>query len=276
MKNYRFVKGNSCKDGTDYSGLCNKNAIGINRKWNKIFAIFVCTSIMALTGCSDISPSRPNTLAPTVDDVLQQGIANADQNNASGQDSSALDFSSQNTTNQNSSAQSNNGQNSSMTGNDQNSSSQNSASQASNSTGSGRQSGVNDGAPEPDPISESDLTNSSTDGIDIDLTTLSATVVYSEVYDMMFYPDNYVGKTVKMDGMFTYYYDEANDKYYFACIIMDATACCSQGIEFEPSEDFTYPDDFPEDGGDICVVGVFDTYEEDGFTYCTLRNAEIL
>ena len=93
---------------------------------------------------------------------------------------------------------------------------------------------------------------------------------------MMFYPENYVGKTVKMDGMFTYYYDEANDKYYFACIIMDATACCSQGIEFEPSEDFTYPDDFPEDGGDICVVGVFDTYEEDGFTYCTLRNAEIV
>ena len=238
---------------------------------NKALTIFVCTSIMALTGCSDISPSRPNTLAPTVDDVLQQGMANEDQNNAS-----ALDFSSQNTTDQNSSAQPGNGQNSSMTGNDQNASTQNSASQASNSSESGRQSGVDEGAPEPDPVTESDLAQSSTDGIDIDLTTLSATVVYSEVYDMMFYPENYVGKTVKMDGMFTYYYDEANDRYYFACIIMDATACCSQGIEFEPSEDFTYPDDFPEDGGDICVVGVFDTYEEDGFTYCTLRNAEIV
>jgi hypothetical protein len=218
----------------------------------KRFVIIVCTSMILITGCSDISPSKQNTLAPTVNDVLQQGMANEDQNNSSSQGASSLDFSGQNTAGQDNSAQ------------------------ASDNTESGRQSGVNDGAPAPDPISEEDLAQSSTDGIDIDLTTLSATVVYSEVYDMMFYPENYVGKTVKMDGMFTYYYDEANDKYYFACIIMDATACCSQGIEFEPSEEFTYPDDFPEDGGDICVVGVFDTYEEDGFTYCTLRNAEIL
>lgn len=218
----------------------------------KRFFIIVCTSMILITGCSDISPSKQNTLAPTVNDVLQQGMANEDQNNSSSQGASSLDFSGQNTAGQDNSAQ------------------------ASDNTESGRQSGVNDGAPAPDPISEEDLAQSSTDGIDIDLTTLSATVVYSEVYDMMFYPENYVGKTVKMDGMFTYYYDEANDRYYFACIIMDATACCSQGIEFEPSEEFTYPDDFPEDGEDICVVGVFDTYEEDGFTYCTLRNAEIL
>jgi hypothetical protein len=115
----------------------------------------------------------------------------------------------------------------------------------------------------------------SEEGIDIDLTNASATVVYSEVYDMMYFPENYVGKNIKMDGLFTYYYDEAMDKYYFACIIMDATACCSQGIEFELTDDYVYPDDYPEDGGDICVVGTFDTYEEDGFTYCVLRDARL-
>jgi hypothetical protein len=56
---------------------------------------------------------------------------------------------------------------------------------------------------------------------------------------------------------------------------MDATACCSQGIEFELTDDYVYPDDYPEDGGDICVVGTFDTYEEDGFTYCVLRDARL-
>ena len=44
-------------------------------------------------------------------------------------------------------------------------------------------------------------------------------------------------------------------------IIQDATQCCAQGIEFVPLEDYTYPDDFPEIGENICVTGVFDTYK---------------
>ena len=57
---------------------------------------------------------------------------------------------------------------------------------------------------------------------------------------------------------------------------MDATACCAQGIEFNPTDDYTYPDDFPLDGDTVTVEGEFDTYVEDGYKYCTLRNAKIL
>ena len=109
--------------------------------------------------------------------------------------------------------------------------------------------------------------------IDVDLTILSSTMVYSEVYNMMVSPDTYLGKTVKMDGTFTYYYDEAADIYYYACIIQDATACCAQGIEFAPIDKYTYPDDFPEVGRQVQVTGVFDTYQEGEYQYCTLRNA---
>lgn len=109
--------------------------------------------------------------------------------------------------------------------------------------------------------------------IDVDLTTLSGTMVYAEVYNMMISPKNYIGKTVKMNGTFTAYYDEDSGNYYFSCIIMDATACCSQGIEFILTDDYIYPDDYPEEGDTICVVGVFDTYKEGDYTYCTLRNA---
>ena len=110
--------------------------------------------------------------------------------------------------------------------------------------------------------------------IDIDLTTLSSTMVYSEVYYMMTSPNDYLGKSVKMDGIFSVYHDEAADKYYFACIIQDATACCAQGIEFELKGDHVYPDDYPEEGTEICVTGVFDTYQEGEYLYCTLRNAK--
>ena len=81
---------------------------------------------------------------------------------------------------------------------------------------------------------------------------------------------------MKMEGSFASYHDEASGNYYFACIIMDATACCSQGMEFVLTDDYTYPDDYPEEGEDICVIGVFDIYNEDGLTYGTLRNAKIV
>ncbi len=108
----------------------------------------------------------------------------------------------------------------------------------------------------------------------IDLTEMSSTMVYSEVYNMMYYPENYIGKTIRMDGQYAVFYDENKDKYYHACIIMDATACCSQGIEFELKEGSTDPASYPEDGTQICVTGRFEIYHEDGFAYCVLRDAE--
>jgi len=109
--------------------------------------------------------------------------------------------------------------------------------------------------------------------IDTDLTVLSANMVYAEVYNMMMSPDYYVGKTVKMGGIFASYHDDETGKDYFACIIQDATACCAQGIEFELYGEHKYPEDYPPEGDLIEVVGVFDTYEEGGNLYCTLRNA---
>ncbi len=112
--------------------------------------------------------------------------------------------------------------------------------------------------------------------IDVDLTVLSSTMVYSEVYNMLYEPQKYIGKVVKMKGPFAFFRDEATGVYYFACIIKDATACCAQGIEFVLAGEHRYPDDYPKAGEEICVVGVFDTYVEGEYTYCTLRNAELL
>ena len=121
----------------------------------------------------------------------------------------------------------------------------------------------------------------SADGIDVDLTKLSSTMVYSEVYNMMYSPDDYVGKTVKMEGQFAIYQatDENGalipDQIYFACVIADATACCSQGLEFVLAGEHSYPADYPELGTEITVVGTFQTYEENGYMYCHLVDAEM-
>ena len=135
---------------------------------------------------------------------------------------------------------------------------------------------TNEGAPEPEDVSEIEELVSSTEGVDVDLTVLSSIMVYSQVFDMIDGPDRYLGKTVKMTGLYSDYYDEANDIFYAACIIQDATACCSQGIEFVLSDEYSYPEDYPEYGDTVTVVGEFDTYIDGGYVYCTLRNSELL
>ena len=130
-------------------------------------------------------------------------------------------------------------------------------------------------APEGTPTPVATVTSTPMDPgkVDIDLTTLSSTLVYTEVYNMVVSPEDYIGKIVKMNGPFAHYHDDVTGADYFACIIADATACCQQGIEFVLAGSHTFPNDYPEIGTDICVVGEFDTYEEDGYMYCTLRNA---
>ena len=140
-------------------------------------------------------------------------------------------------------------------------------------TGGGRQSGLDEGAPRPDPT-PNDAVLSKTKGIDVDLTTLSANVVYAEVYDMVGNPDKYKGKTIKMKGTYTGYEDAFLGVHYSSCIIADATACCSQGIEFRPKSKYKYPDDYPVDGDIVTVIGKFDSYMEGDYQFVTLVNAE--
>ena len=105
--------------------------------------------------------------------------------------------------------------------------------------------------------------------IDVDLTQLSATVVYSEVSNMMTEPERYVGKVVRMAGQAASTYYDVTDMTYHAIIIADATACCAQGIEYVLSGGQSYPDDNAE----AVVTGVFGTYDEFGRTYIYLEDA---
>lgn len=115
----------------------------------------------------------------------------------------------------------------------------------------------------------------------VDLTALSSTMVYAEVFAMMSSPEDYVGKTVKMQGIFSkgqlYAAGSLNDGgTVFACVIQDATACCAQGIPFELAGDYSYPQDYPELGDAITVVGTFEIHEQEGMEFCRLRDAELV
>ena len=128
---------------------------------------------------------------------------------------------------------------------------------------------------------EPEQTQTSADGVDVDLTVLSSTMVYSEVYNMLYNdPAHYLGKTVKARGEFSIYQLVTDgvlqpDPVSYACIISDAAACCAEGMEFVLKGDLTYPDDYPELGAEIIVIGEFQSYEENGMTWYHLVNARL-
>ena len=114
--------------------------------------------------------------------------------------------------------------------------------------------------------------------IDFDLTAMNSDMVYVTVYQMMVNPAEYEGKTFRMGGQFYSAYYEPTDKYYFYCVIQDATACCAQGMEFVWDDgSHIYPDEYPKENDYVVVEGTFETYKEEGDDnlYCRLANANM-
>lgn len=111
--------------------------------------------------------------------------------------------------------------------------------------------------------------------VDLDLTALSSTMVYSEVFNMMMAPLEYKGKTIKISGNCNIYEDQDTGKKYYACIVQDATQCCSQGLEFVLDEEKYSEKDYPENGESITIKGEFSTYKENGNEYLTILGSVI-
>ncbi len=126
------------------------------------------------------------------------------------------------------------------------------------------------------PTLESESSLLADTSVDIDLTVMSPTMIYAEVLNMMMEPIEYENKAVKMQGVCGTYRDEKTDKIYYACIIQDATQCCSQGLEFVLDENQYSESDYPAEGEQITVKGTFSTYEENGGTYLTMKDAVLV
>ena len=123
--------------------------------------------------------------------------------------------------------------------------------------------------------SKPDESSKAYEKVDTDLSQMSSTMAYAEASNMLSEPDKYKGKIVKAKGVFAVSNDNGNT--YFACMLTDAAACCSQPIEFVLSDTSRkYPADYPEIDSEITVVGVFGTYNEGANQYCRLSDAQLL
>ncbi len=111
-------------------------------------------------------------------------------------------------------------------------------------------------------------------GNTVDLTKISSTLVYTELYNMMTGPDKYDGKTVIMKGTYKIY--EGGGRNYHVCEVMDATACCTQGLEFVLKDGEEYPEFDEKSPKEIEISGTFKEYDDNGQNNFRLENAEIV
>lgn len=111
--------------------------------------------------------------------------------------------------------------------------------------------------------------------VDVDLSVMDSDMIYATVYQMMSDPEQYVGKTFRIEGKFYVTYDEMTKNQYYYCVIKDATECCAQGLEFVWGDgSHIYPDEYPTDGTEVVVDGIFELYMEKDSRYCRLANAD--
>ena len=95
---------------------------------------------------------------------------------------------------------------------------------------------------------------------DIDISRMSGTMVYGQVYQMVF----------------SSYYDEQLERRFYGCVIQDALACCSQGLAFELAKPREFPKEYPAEGAIITITGDFDfESDEGGGGFPIIRNAEM-
>ena len=114
------------------------------------------------------------------------------------------------------------------------------------------------------------LQNDSAIEVDVDLTKMSATMVYAEIFNLIIDADSYAGKKIRMKGFFNVLKNPNDNSTSFAVFIPDATACCQQGVEFK----FDFGTDFPQQNDEIIVTGTYKVVYDENDIMRTFLQAE--
>lgn len=101
--------------------------------------------------------------------------------------------------------------------------------------------------------------------VDFDFTKMNSTVLMSHMYRLAANPKEFVGKTLRISGMFLTRVDASDGKRYFGCLMGDPgeCSCCAPGgvFEFMPKDPCVWPTDFPPLESRITVIGRLQMFE---------------
>jgi len=106
--------------------------------------------------------------------------------------------------------------------------------------------------------------------IDVDITEKMYVAYINEIYVNA---DDYIGQTIRIQGMFQAYTDENTGLTYYY-VYRTGPGCCGNDGSMCGFE-FTWNGNIPKDNDWIEVVGNLRSYEEDGCSYLTLDSTSV-
>jgi len=90
----------------------------------------------------------------------------------------------------------------------------------------------------------------------------------AQTNDIYLNPEDYLGKTIKYEGIFDMYeYEETGTTYYY--VIRYGPGCC--GYDANAGFEVVWSGDYPKQNDWVEVVGVLEEYEEDENLYLRLN-----
>ena len=99
-----------------------------------------------------------------------------------------------------------------------------------------------------------------------DIIEVKEKMFVAQMNDIYFNAPDYLGKTIKYEGIFDIYHEDTGIDYYF--VIRYGPGCC--GIDLNAGLEVAWDKSYPEQNDWVEVVGVLEDYEEDGNDYLRL------
>jgi len=114
-------------------------------------------------------------------------------------------------------------------------------------------------------VNPSDTSDMSTDG---DVIEIKENLFIAQTNDIYINTEDYLGRTIKYEGIFDYYFwEEADTTYYY--VIRYGPGCC--GYDGTAGFEVIWDGDYPEQNDWVEAIGVLETYEENGMQYLRLQ-----
>jgi uncharacterized membrane protein YcgQ (UPF0703/DUF1980 family) len=100
----------------------------------------------------------------------------------------------------------------------------------------------------------------------------------AQVNDVYLNQEDYIGKTIKLEGLFKAEQSTESDKTY--CFVLRyGPGCCGSdgnaGFEVAWNKEETATKSYPQEDDWVEAVGILQTYEEDGYPYLDLDLSEL-
>lgn len=122
-------------------------------------------------------------------------------------------------------------------------------------------------APKAELVAKKTKNSGSSEKVDYDLSKMNYNMISALTFDMAMNSDKYLGKKIKIQGLFFSLLNEDVNQRFYACLVYDATACCQVGLDFVLNGEKKYPEDFPAERTEIEITGIYETRKAGNIEY---------